>query len=129
MALRSDSMPGLPARRRARSSAGAFYFSSPLQREWRNNNTINSNIALDVQSQCSNIEYLLTTTFTNNSDFKNKDIITGDFRKIDLYSAPFNIPKDKLIYKISDDGTSCSGREMHLFKRVQLKESLKDLII
>lgn len=77
----------------------------------------------------SNIEYLLTTTFTNNSDFKNKDIITGDFRKIDLYSAPFNIPKNNLIYKISDDGSSDSGREMHLFKRVQLKESLKELII
>ena len=77
----------------------------------------------------SNIEFLLTTTFINNSDFKNSDIITGDFRKIDLYSEPFNIPRDKLIYKIIDDGSTGSGREIHLFKRRQLKEALKDLII
>ncbi len=72
----------------------------------------------------SNIKFLLTTTFVNNNDFKNNDIITGDFRKIDLYSKPFNIPRDKLIYKITDDGSTGSGRELHLFKRKQLKEIL-----
>lgn len=48
----------------------------------------------------SNIPYLLTTTHYN-GDFKNLDISDGGFRKIDLFSSPYNLDKNAL-YKIDD---------------------------
>ena len=44
----------------------------------------------------SGIPYLLTTTHVNAGTFQNHDIATGDFRLIDLYSAPYNFPRDPL---------------------------------
>ncbi|QHT67881.1 class I SAM-dependent methyltransferase [Rhodocytophaga rosea] len=38
----------------------------------------------------SNIQYILTTTFTDRTE--NKDIITGDWRTLNLQTAPFNLP-------------------------------------
>lgn len=43
----------------------------------------------------SNIPYLLTSTHTQ-VGIKNYDIETGDFRLIDLYSAPYNFPSDPI---------------------------------
>lgn len=42
----------------------------------------------------SNITYLLTTSFP---EHENRDIVTGDWRPIDLTKAPFNFPKPILI--------------------------------
>jgi hypothetical protein len=49
----------------------------------------------------SNISYLLTTTYINTDNFKNKDIATGDLRKIDLFAAPFYFSKD-VYFRIED---------------------------
>ena len=45
----------------------------------------------------SNIPYLLTTTHKNNSkSFVNEDIVSGDFRMIDLFYHPYNFPENTL---------------------------------
>jgi hypothetical protein len=49
----------------------------------------------------SEIRYFLTITHKNNIKFKNKNIKTGDFRLIDLFSYPFNFP-DNPIARIDD---------------------------
>tara|TARA_Y200000002_G_scaffold54048_1_gene39512 strand:- start:17309 stop:18064 length:756 start_codon:yes stop_codon:yes gene_type:complete len=44
--------------------------------------------------QRSNIKYLCTTSHKNNNSFINTDIVSGSFRKIDLFSSPFFFNKD-----------------------------------
>jgi hypothetical protein len=49
-----------------------------------------------------NFRFLLTTTHEVTVGFQNKDIITGDFRRIDLFSPPFNFRKDSVLESIND---------------------------
>lgn len=67
----------------------------------------------------SKTTYLLTTTHVNNNNFKNKDIVTGSFRHIDLYSAPFNFPHDPIM-KIDDWLPPDNPRQMCLWSRDQI---------
>lgn len=71
----------------------------------------------------SNIKYLLTSNHINIDKFKNIDILTGDFRKIDLFSPPFNIINNPL-YRFNDWIEPYPQREMLLISRDQLKTSL-----
>lgn len=65
----------------------------------------------------SNTKFLLVTSHDNrNSEFYNSDIKTGDFRKLDLFSAPFMLPKDSLEI-INDWIEPDPPRSMHLFSR------------
>lgn len=64
----------------------------------------------------SNTLYLLTTTHYNNSNFENKDIITGGFRLIDFFSPPFNLP-NKVLYRFDDYPKGAPPREMILISR------------
>jgi hypothetical protein len=54
----------------------------------------------------SNIKYLLTTTYPNpnkiSGAFENKDIMTADYRMIDLFSQPFNFNKKLILHTIDD---------------------------
>lgn len=70
----------------------------------------------------SNIKYLLTTNFyfDKNSDYKVKDIITGDHRYTDLNSQPINFPQPLFSikdYRVNEVGTTY----MDLFERSQIK--------
>lgn len=61
----------------------------------------------DVSAVLQNLEkcnyrYLLTSTHTVDQNFGNSDIKTGDFRVIDLFSAPFSFPKDSVLEWIDD---------------------------
>jgi len=67
----------------------------------------------------SNIKYLLTTTHVNNGSFKNRDIESGDFRKIDLFSSPFNFPNE-FLYRVQDWLPPDPQREICLWSREQL---------
>ena len=50
----------------------------------------------------SDIKYILLTSHLNTENkFENKNIVTGDFRKIDLFSKPFNFEKN-YIYSFVD---------------------------
>lgn len=51
----------------------------------------------------SDIKFLLTTTHINTSgNFNNIDILTGDFRKIDLFTTPFNFKRECVQFQIDD---------------------------
>lgn len=67
----------------------------------------------------SQISYLLTTTHKNSGHFANRDIPTGDFRFIDLFSAPYCFPGDALA-RIDDWHPPHPEREMCLWSRDQV---------
>jgi len=74
----------------------------------------------------SNIKYLLTTSNLNEEHiFTNTNIVTGDFRLLDLFSEPFNLEK-KHIYSFDDrDYLEIKNfKQMYLFSREQLKFSV-----
>jgi hypothetical protein len=63
----------------------------------------------------SGCRYLLTTTFTSHS---NTDIITGDWRPLNLQIAPFNLPNPILIINegCSEDNGIYSDKSMGLWE-------------
>lgn len=64
--------------------------------------------------------YLLTTTYKNiGSSFANRDISTGDFRYIDLFSPPYSFPADPL-FVIEDWIVPDPERQMCLWSREQI---------
>jgi hypothetical protein len=64
--------------------------------------------------------YLLTTTHKNLGNlFANRDISTGDFRCIDLFSAPYRFPADPL-FVIEDWIAPDHERQMCLWSREQI---------
>lgn len=71
-----------------------------------------------------NYEYLLTTTHVI-ENLVNSDIISGDFRQIDLFSSPFNFKRENVLVRIPDVRTGESvSREMILVKKVFVPTSV-----
>ena len=72
----------------------------------------------------SGIPYLLTTTHTNPGGvFINTDIRSGDFRRIDLFAAPFNLPRD-VLFAVDDWVAPDPQRQMCLWSREQVAAAL-----
>lgn len=71
----------------------------------------------------SSIGYLMTTTHLNTTGFVNRDIVDGDYRPIDLYSEPFNLPREAL-YQIPDYVFPYPQREMVVWSRAQVEAAL-----
>lgn len=71
----------------------------------------------------SGTQFLLTTTHKNENGFSNKDILTGEFRLIDLFSAPFSFPLE-VAYRFDDFIEPFPPREMCLWHRDQIIEAL-----
>lgn len=67
----------------------------------------------------SNIKYILTTTHVNDGQFENKNIDTGGFRYIDLFSFPFNFTQDTSI-RIKDWKPPYKPAELVLFTKDQI---------
>lgn len=61
----------------------------------------------------SNIKYILTTNHILEEGFENSDILTGDFRLIDIFKDPFSFGGDVLA-RISDYAGLDTPREMCL---------------
>jgi SAM-dependent methyltransferase len=83
---------------------------------------------VDVRAMLENFvasgtSYLMTTTHSNNGGFENHDIVTGDSRRIDLFSAPFNLPRE-VSHRVSDWVAPAPEREMCVWTRNQVIESL-----
>lgn len=70
----------------------------------------------------SGIPFLLTSTHLG--AVANGDICSGDFRLIDLFSTPFNFPKD-VLYRIEDWVPPFPPREMCLWGRDQVFSALR----
>jgi hypothetical protein len=63
-------------------------------------------------------KYLLTTTHIVGKNFTNCDIITGDFRIIDLFSYPFNFDNKQVVDRVNDYPKGHSlPREMILIEK------------
>lgn len=74
----------------------------------------------------SDVPYLLTTTHINHNQFANSNILTGDFRLIDLFAPPYNFPKD-VLYRFDDYIDQHPAREMCLFTKVQVAQVVAEL--
>jgi hypothetical protein len=64
----------------------------------------------------SNSRYLMTTTHINRDGFPNKDIASGEFRRIDLFRAPFNFGK-AVVHRVEDYNPTVPEREMCVWAR------------
>ncbi len=74
----------------------------------------------------SGTRYLLTTTHKPTFGFGagNRDVVTGDYRRIDLFAAPYFLPSPPL-ERIDDWCAPAAQREMCLWSREQVAEALK----
>ncbi|MCB0685483.1 MAG: class I SAM-dependent methyltransferase, partial [Saprospiraceae bacterium] len=74
----------------------------------------------------SEVDFLLTTTFTQSR--LNYDIVTGDWRPVNLERPPFNFPKPLLLILENvnqDHKRSFRGKALALWKIAELRNSLK----
>lgn len=74
----------------------------------------------------SDIPYVLMTTYVNEGQFANRDIHTGDFRRIDLFTAPMHFPRN-VKHRIDDTAIDDNRREVCLWTRDQVAEALSRL--
>jgi hypothetical protein len=73
-------------------------------------------------------KYLLTTTHKVEGDFKNSNIITGDFRIIDLFSEPFYFDPKNIKNRVDDYPKGYPiKREMILIEKNFVPTSLFDI--
>jgi len=74
---------------------------------------------------CVDYKYLLTTTHIVDSTHNNLDISTGDFRFVDLFSAPFCFDNNSVIERINDYPVGHNApREMILIAKVDVPQQL-----
>lgn len=74
----------------------------------------------------SSIPYLLTTTHTNYENekkFVNRDVVTGEFRLMDLFASPYHFPND-VAARISDWQPPNPEREMCLWSHDQVEAAV-----
>lgn len=80
----------------------------------------------DIDRFLSNIakvdyRYLLTTTFVVKAHFQNSDIVTGDFRRIDLLKKPFAFPTEGVLERVSENSMwHPAPREMILIRKADV---------
>ena len=72
----------------------------------------------------SGAQFLMTTTHKNESAFLNADILSGDFRLIDLFSPPFSFDRD-VLFRVDDFVAPFPAREMCVWSRAQIKAAAK----
>jgi hypothetical protein len=72
----------------------------------------------------SGIPYIMTSTLTGVPEPKNHDILSGDFRPVDLFAVPFLFAPD-VLFRVNDFAPGeASTREMCLWSREQVIASL-----
>jgi hypothetical protein len=71
----------------------------------------------------SGIPYLLATSHRNEGSFANRDIRSGYFRMMDVFSPPYNFPREYLFH-IDDWIPPEPERQMYLWDREQVSSAL-----
>ena len=75
----------------------------------------------------SGSKYFLSTSHDNDQEFHNSNIRSGGFRKIDLFSTPFNFPTN-FHFQISEPGeATLPPRSLYLWDRTQVKVAHSNL--
>jgi hypothetical protein len=70
-------------------------------------------------------KYLMTTTHIVNDCYQNENIITGDFRIIDLFSSPYSFPLNKVVARVNDYPPNYPiKREMILLEKKDVPKSI-----
>jgi hypothetical protein len=69
-------------------------------------------------------QYLLTDTHIVEKSFKNRDITSGQFRLIDLYSEPLNFKKNNVLEKIHEGYDPKYPKDMLLFDKKNVPKSI-----
>lgn len=79
--------------------------------------------------QKTNYKYLMTTAHRvdHHATFQNTDIVTGDFRLIDLFAPPFGFERDSVLTSVEDHLDGEHPRDMVLIARKDVPKSLMDL--
>jgi len=72
----------------------------------------------------SDAKYLMMTNHLNTSRFRNRDIESGEFRLLDFYIEPFNLPR-KVLYAVPDYVFPFPRREMCVWSRSQIVDALQ----
>jgi hypothetical protein len=72
----------------------------------------------------SNIKFLMMTNHINASGFVNTDIPAGEFRLVDFFAEPFNLPGD-VLFRVEDYIDPFPPREMCVWTREQVASVLK----
>jgi hypothetical protein len=62
------------------------------------------------------VKYILVTTHTAKT-VVNRNIVTGDFRQIDLFKPPFSWPQDVVIERFEDYAAPANPRDVVLIRR------------
>ena len=71
----------------------------------------------------SDAKLLMMTNHLNTSGFTNLDIPSGEFRLLDFFSEPFNLPRE-VLYRIADYVYPFPQREMCVWSRAQIVNAL-----
>ena len=72
----------------------------------------------------SDVQLMLVTTHTE-TNIRNRDIFTGDFRLIDLFSPPFSLPLSTVLDRFPDYADPMPPRDMILLRREDLAAHLQ----
>lgn len=72
----------------------------------------------------SEIPLALISTHKPNNDFSNRDIVTGDFRRTDLFSQPYWFDRAPL-FRFDDYVNRPGQKEMCLWTKDQVRESVR----
>ena len=71
----------------------------------------------------SNVKYILLTTHTD-SPVVNRNMVTGDFRQLNMLAAPFNLPAEAVLYRFPDFAPPLPPRDMVLLRREDVAAAL-----
>ena len=87
---------------------------------------------LDILEVLSNFvksksKYLLTTSHLNNGDFVNREILSGDFRRLDLFSDPYFLPKEFLFEIVEEADELTPARSLYLWNHEQVSKALNQI--
>ena len=71
---------------------------------------------------------MITTTHLLQDDHLNQDIVSGDFRHIDIFKKPFNFNKNDILDRCDDAISGFTPREMILMAKENVPSSLEGAI-
>jgi hypothetical protein len=87
----------------------------------------NSDILLSLERFLeSNVKYILTSNCITNNEHINKDIVTGDYRALNLMLAPFNFPTE-VLWELDDFVYPHPPIKICLWSRDQIADAMSEL--
>jgi len=87
----------------------------------------NSDIVLSLERFLeSNVKYILTSNCITDDEHVNKDIVTGDYRALNLMLAPFNFPTE-VLWEVDDYVYPHPPIKICLWSRDQIVDAMSEI--